>query len=71
MGMIVIDLEVHSAEKKHQQSYSGVQPVPNAAGLPITNDFNLSGFIGGFDVGCDWQWGVFTSRVPPFDEHRL
>ena len=28
--------------------------VPNAGGLPITNDFDLSGFIGGFDLGCDW-----------------
>jgi outer membrane immunogenic protein len=37
--------------------------VPNAAGLPITNDFSLSGFIGGFDVGCDWQWGVWVFGV--------
>src|SRR5262249_53370726 len=37
--------------------------VPNGAGLPITNDFDLSGFIGGFDVGCDWQWGVWVFGV--------
>ncbi|PWT82909.1 MAG: hypothetical protein C5B58_07440 [Acidobacteria bacterium] len=30
---------------------------PNSAGLPITGDFNLSGFTGGFDVGCNWQIG--------------
>ena len=37
--------------------------VPNAAGLPITNDFNLTGFIGGFDVGCNWQVGAWVWGV--------
>jgi outer membrane immunogenic protein len=37
--------------------------VPNAAGLPITNDFDLSGFTGGFDLGCDWQWGTWVFGV--------
>jgi outer membrane immunogenic protein len=37
--------------------------VPNAAGLPITNDFGLSGFIGGFDVGCNWQVGGWVFGV--------
>src|SRR5262249_43024932 len=37
--------------------------VANAGGLPITNDFDLSGFIGGFDLGCDWQWGAWVFGV--------
>ena len=37
--------------------------VPQGAGLPITNDFDLSGFIGGFDVGCNWQVGVWVFGV--------
>jgi outer membrane immunogenic protein len=37
--------------------------VPQGAGLPITNDFNLSGFTGGFDVGCNWQVGVWVFGV--------
>src|SRR5215831_9457837 len=37
--------------------------VPNAAGLPITGDFNLSGFTGGFDAGCNWQAGVWVFGV--------
>jgi outer membrane immunogenic protein len=37
--------------------------VPGAAGLPITNDFDLSGFIGGGGLGCDWQWGAWVFGV--------
>src|SRR5262245_1813733 len=37
--------------------------VPQGAGLPITNDFDLSGFTGGFDVGCNWQVGVWIFGV--------
>src|SRR4029434_1214818 len=28
------------------------------AGTAITDKFDLSGFIGGFQGGCNWQWGV-------------
>ena len=31
------------------------------AGLPITGDFSLSGFTGGFDGGCNWQAGVWPA----------
>jgi GTPase len=34
--------------------------VPNAAGLPITGDFGLNGFIGGFQGGCNWQVGSWV-----------
>ena len=37
--------------------------VPQGAGLPITNDFDLSGFTGGFDVGCNWQLGTWVFGV--------
>ena len=37
--------------------------VPQGAGLPITNDFDLSGFTGGFDVGCNWQVGTWVFGV--------
>src|SRR5262249_28808781 len=37
--------------------------VANAGGLPITNDFDLSGFIGGFDLGREWQGGGWGFRV--------
>ena len=40
-----------------------VTTVPGGAGLPITGDFNLSGFIGGFDVGCNWQVGAWVFGV--------
>jgi outer membrane immunogenic protein len=33
------------------------------AGLPITGDFGLSGFTGGFDGGCNWQAGVWVFGV--------
>jgi outer membrane immunogenic protein len=40
-----------------------VNTVANSAGLPITNNFDLSGFTGGFDVGCNWQMGVWVFGV--------
>ena len=40
-----------------------VTTVPGGAGLPITGDFGLSGFIGGFDVGCNWQVGAWVFGV--------
>jgi outer membrane immunogenic protein len=61
--------------------------VANSAGLPITNNFDLSGFTGGFDLGCDWQVGVWVFGVegdwsadnksgqafnlPPFNQTRI
>src|SRR5262249_41433557 len=33
------------------------------AGGPITDRFNLSGFIGGGQIGCNWQWGVLVFGV--------
>ena len=36
---------------------------PSASGLSITGDFNLSGFTGGFDLGCDWQAGVWVFGI--------
>jgi outer membrane immunogenic protein len=36
---------------------SVVTTTPGKAGLPITDNFNLSGFTGGFDAGCNWQVG--------------
>src|SRR5262249_6631017 len=33
------------------------------AGGPITDSFNLSGFIGGGQIGCNWQWGVWVFGV--------
>jgi outer membrane immunogenic protein len=57
------------------------------AGLPKTNNFDLSGFTGGGDLGCDWQWGVWVFGVegdwsannisgqafdlPPFNQSRI
>lgn len=40
-----------------------INTAPNSAGLPITGDFNLSGFIGGFDLGCNWQMGGWVFGV--------
>ena len=37
--------------------------VPNASGLPITNDFDLTGFLGGGQLGCNWQWGAWVFGV--------
>jgi outer membrane immunogenic protein len=38
-------------------------PVPIVAGAPITDSFNLSGFIGGGQLGCNWQWGVWVFGI--------
>src|SRR6516225_3573540 len=35
-----------------------IAPVP--AGTSIAGDLNLSGFIGGFQGGCNYQWGVWV-----------
>jgi outer membrane immunogenic protein len=40
-----------------------IPTVPGSAGLPTTNNFDLSGFTGGFDLGCDWQWGAWVFGV--------
>jgi outer membrane immunogenic protein len=40
-----------------------INTAPNSAGLPITGDFNLSGFTGGFDLGCNWQMGGWVFGV--------
>jgi outer membrane immunogenic protein len=44
----------------------GVGPAPGAlvaGGVPITDSFNLSGFIGGFQGGCNWQWGAWVFGI--------
>jgi outer membrane immunogenic protein len=33
------------------------------AGTNITDSFNLSGFIGGFQGGCNWQWGAWVFGI--------
>jgi outer membrane immunogenic protein len=33
------------------------------AGTNITDRFNLSGFIGGFQGGCNWQWGAWIFGI--------
>jgi outer membrane immunogenic protein len=33
------------------------------AGTAITDSFDLSGFIGGFQGGCNWQWGVWVFGI--------
>ena len=38
-------------------------PVPITAGAPITDSFNLSGFIGGGQLGCNWQWGAWVFGI--------
>src|SRR5262249_11972835 len=37
---------------------TGAVPQPVAGGN-ITDSFNLSGFIGGGQLGCHWQWGAW------------
>jgi outer membrane immunogenic protein len=32
-------------------------------GLPLTNDFDLTGFTGGFDLGCNWQVGAWIFGI--------
>src|SRR5437763_16731561 len=39
-------------------------PLPAAAiGANITDSFNLSGFIGGGQLGCNWQWGAWVFGI--------
>ena len=35
----------------------------DAAGVPITDSFDLSGFIGGGQLGCNWQWGAWVFGI--------
>jgi outer membrane immunogenic protein len=35
----------------------------DAAGVAITNGFDLSGFIGGGQLGCNWQWGAWVFGI--------
>ena len=35
----------------------------DAAGNAITNGFDLSGFIGGGQLGCNWQWGAWVFGI--------
>jgi outer membrane immunogenic protein len=32
-------------------------------GSPITGNFNLTGFIGGGQLGCNWQWGAWVFGI--------
>jgi outer membrane immunogenic protein len=34
-----------------------------AIGANITDSFNLSGFIGGGQLGCNWQWGAWVFGI--------
>src|SRR6516165_4773863 len=34
-----------------------------AAGIPVTNGFSMDGFVGGGDVGCDYQFGAWVVGV--------
>jgi outer membrane immunogenic protein len=33
------------------------------AGAPITDNFDVSGFIGGGTLGCNWQWGAWVFGI--------
>jgi len=33
------------------------------AGAPITDNFDVSGFIGGGTLGCNWQWGWWVFGI--------
>jgi outer membrane immunogenic protein len=35
----------------------------NSDGAPITENFDLSGFIGGGQLGCNWQWGAWVFGI--------
>ena len=35
----------------------------DSAGTAITNSFDLSGFIGGGQLGCNWQWGAWVFGI--------
>jgi outer membrane immunogenic protein len=35
----------------------------DGAGVPITNSFDLSGFIGGGQLGCNWQFGAWVIGI--------
>jgi outer membrane immunogenic protein len=44
----------------------GVGPAPGAVvagGFPITDSFDLTGFIGGGQIGCNWQWGAWVFGI--------
>jgi outer membrane immunogenic protein len=38
-------------------------PVPITAGAAITDSFDVSGFIGGFQGGCNWQVGAWVFGI--------
>jgi outer membrane immunogenic protein len=42
---------------------TGSTTVIPAAGQAVTGNFDLSGFIGGFQGGCNWQWGAWVFGI--------
>ncbi len=41
----------------------GFRPGAVPAGVNITDQFNLSGFIGTGELGCNWQWGAWVFGI--------
>jgi outer membrane immunogenic protein len=45
---------------------AGATPIPPGTvspGVPVSNGFNMNGFLGGGDAGCDYQWGNWVFGV--------
>jgi outer membrane immunogenic protein len=42
---------------------AGAAPIVPPPGVNITDQFNLSGFIGTGQLGCNWQWGAWVFGV--------
>jgi len=52
----------------NSQHFTTAGSIQTASGAPvpggnITDSFNLSGFIGGGQIGCNWQWGAWVFGV--------
>jgi outer membrane immunogenic protein len=52
-----------SGTSQHFTTAGSTNVSPSNAGSPITESFDLSGFIGGGQLGCNWQWGAWVFGI--------
>src|SRR6266540_2902539 len=52
-----------SGKSQHFSTAGSTNVSPSLAGSPITESFDLSGFIGGGQLGCNWQWGAWVFGI--------
>jgi outer membrane immunogenic protein len=52
-----------SGQSQHFTTAGSTAVSPSVAGSPLTESFDLTGFIGGGQLGCNWQWGAWVFGI--------